>query len=334
MIDRRQLLAGAGALAFAGYARAAEPVIRGRQFHNQPVDSHQHRFLVDLWQAVGRETDGKVEVTVLPQNGNVAGGDPAVLDMLVSGEVEFFTMNGGLVARLVPPMDIQGLPFSFSTSAQVHEANDGALGEYLGGECAARGIHRFQHGLLENGFKHISTVDRPINGADDLAGLKIRVPAGKMFQDMYVTLGAEPVVLNFNQMAAAFREKRIDGQENPLVITEVNKLYEFTRYMSITNHSWAGFNLLANLGFWRKIPSDLQAVIERNVQKHVALQRTAAQQLNASLEPKLKERGMIFNTADTKSFRRKLAGGFYPRWREQIGAEAWRLLEAQLGRLG
>lgn len=333
-LSRRTFLAGASAFPFIAPAVAAEPTIRARQFHNQPLDSHQHRFLVDLWEAVARETDGKVAVTVHPQNAGVASGDPAVLDMLVAGEVEFFTMNGGLIARIVPPMDVQGFPFAFSTSQQVHAANDGTLGSYLTRECAAKGIHRFQFGLLENGFKQISTVAKPITSAGDLAGQRIRVPAGKMFEQMYIALGAAPVVLNFNQMVAAFKEGKIDGQENPLAITEVNKLYEVTRYIAITNHSWAGFNLIANSAFWQKLPADIHAVIERNVKIHVARQRAAAQALNASLEPRLRERGMIFTTADTDSFRKALAGGFYPRWKAELGASAWSLLEAEVGRLG
>lgn len=332
MISRRVFVAGA-AFPFISSGKAAEPAIRARQFHNQPADSHQHRFLVDLWQAVRQETDGKVEVTVFPQNDKVAGGDPAVLDMLVKGELEFFTMNGGLIARIVPVMDIQGFPFAYSTSEQVHASNDGELGAYLSRECAAKGIHRFQYGLLENGFKQISTVAKPIATADDLVGQRIRVPAGRMFEDMYVSLGAQPVVINFNQMVAAFKEGKIDGQENPLAITEVNKLYEVTKYIAITNHSWAGFNLIANQAFWQKLPPEIQAVIDRNVKRYVALQRQAAQDLNASLEPKLKERGMIFTVADTDSFRRKLAGGFYPRWKEQLGRTAWGLLEKQVGKL-
>jgi TRAP-type transport system periplasmic protein len=333
-LSRRAFVAGAAAFPFIASARAAEPVIKAKQYHNQPAASSQQKFLGDMWEAVKAETGGKVEVTVHPQNNNIAGGDPAVLDMLVKGEVEFFTMNGGLIARYVPAMDIQGLPFAYTTSEQVHASNDGELGSYLSKECAAKGIHRFQYGLLENGFKQISTVDKQIKTAADLAGQRIRVPAGKMFEDMYVSLDATPVVLNFNQMIQGFKDSKIDGQENPLGVTEVNKLYEHTKYIAITNHSWAGFNLIANKGFWDKVPSDIQAVIDRNVKKYVALQRKDAQDLNASLEPKLKERGMVFNTADVESFKAKLAGGFYPRWKKELGTTAWEILESQVGKLG
>ena len=43
---------------------------------------------------------------------------------------------------------------------------------------------------------------------------------------------------------------------------------------------------------------------------------------------------MAFNRADTDSFRRVLAGGFYARWRERFGPTAWAALEAEVGRLG
>ena len=149
---RRQLVLAAGAAALPGCAAGTrETSWKARQFHNQPEQSHQHQFLSDLWVQVAKETDGRLQVTTYPQNNNLPGSDPGALDLLQSGELEFFTLMGGILGRKVPVAEIQGLPFAFTSHAQVHRANDGALGEYLGRECAAKGIYRFQHGLLENG---------------------------------------------------------------------------------------------------------------------------------------------------------------------------------------
>jgi TRAP-type transport system periplasmic protein len=337
-VKRRTLLAAGAAIVAAGCA--PEPV-RGRsrwtakQFHNQPALSHQHQFLSDLWLQVYKETDGRLDVTVYPENNHIPGSDPAALDMLQSGELEFFTLMGGILGRKVPAAEIQGLPFAFTSHEQVHRVNDGALGEYLGRECAAKGIYRFQYGLLENGFRHISMIDRPIRGADDLRGVRMRVPDGQMFRELFTALEAQPVTVNIRELYDALKGRRVDGQENPLVITEVNKLYEVTRYVSITNHMWSGFNMLANLRFWSSLPEDVQEVVQRNVKKYVGQQREYTDGLNNELQTRLaSERGMIFNTADTASFRAKLGGGFYGRWRDQFGATAWSLLESEVGRLG
>src|SRR5262245_44430297 len=37
------------------------------------------------------------------------------------------------------------------------------------------------------------------------------------------------------------------------------------KYVSITNHMWSGFNMLAHLPIWKRMPNDIQAVIERNL---------------------------------------------------------------------
>ncbi len=292
-----------------------------RQFHNQPAQSHQHQFLTDLWAQVAQETGGRLQVTVYPQNNNIPGSDPGALDMLQSGELEFFTLMGGILGRKVPVAEIQGMPFAFTSHAQVHRANDGALGEYIGKECAAKGIYRFQYGLLENGFRQISMVDKPIRTAEDLRGMKMRVPDGQMFRDLFSALEALPVTINIRDLYEALKSRRVDGQENPLVITE-------------TNHMWSGFNLLANLKFWNSLPGDVQEVVQRNVRKYVALQRAYTDGLNRELGEKLAARGLVFNTADVSTFRAKLGGGFYQRWKSEFGPTAWSLLEREVGRLG
>jgi TRAP-type transport system periplasmic protein len=305
----------------------------GRQFHNQPEQSHQHGFLTDMWSDIRAETDGRVVVSVHAQNAGVLGSDPQALDMLQSGELEFLTLMGGILGRAVPVTEIQGLPFAFASHAQVHEVNEGALGAYLDDECRAKGIHRFRYGLMENGFRHIGMTTKPIVTADDLVGVVMRVPDGQMFRDLFSALEAKPVVVNIDGLYDAMKTGRVDGQENPLVVTEVNKLYEVTRYMSLTSHMWSGFNLIANLAFWERLPPDVQTVIERNVRKHVLRQRAYTDSFNRELETTLANRGIRFNTADTDTFRRKLGAGFYQRWRKQLGETAWSLLEAEVGRL-
>ena len=72
------------------------------QFHNQPSSSPLHRRLVEMWTAIRAETRGRVETQVFAQNNNIAGSDPAALAMLVHGEIQFFTIMGGILGTVVP----------------------------------------------------------------------------------------------------------------------------------------------------------------------------------------------------------------------------------------
>ena len=337
---RRHLLSSAGAAAtlsmpfVSTLARAATPQWTARQFHNQPAASPLNEALVKIWETVAKETKGRLLVTVHPQNNGIAGSDPAALEMLRKGELEFYTLLSGILANAVPAMDIQGMPFAFKRSEQIHGAMDGELGVYLRGECKAKGIYLFPHGLLENGFRDLNTVERRVRVVDDMAGLRVRVPDGQIFRDLFTTLGAQPVTLNINKLYDGLKNGEVDAQENPLVICETNKLYEVTKFISTTHHSWSGFNLLGNDAFWNTLPADVRKIVERNVTIQVAAQRRATMALNKALVAKLTGRGMTFDQPDIATFKAKLAGGFYPRWKEQVGAKAWALLEKNSGRIG
>lgn len=307
---------------------------RVRQYHYLSQDSHVHPFLVDLWNEVGEATGGRVAATVHAKNEGLPGSHLAIVDLLIAGEIEFYVLMGGILGPLVPAMEIQGLPFAFSDHAQVHATLDGPLGNYLQAELRTKGIHALPYGLLENGFRHISTVERPIARAADLEGMRIRIPEGRMFADAFESLGAIPVEVNVLKLYAALQNREIDAQENPLSITEALKLHEVTHHIALTSHMWSGFNLMASKRFWDALPVDVQQTIERIARKHVARQRAHTDALNRGLENKIPGWGMVATHVDRADFRDRLReSGFYQRWREITGKTAWQLLENSVGKM-
>jgi TRAP-type transport system periplasmic protein len=334
-ITRRQFtgrLMAAGGLTFISQgARAAEFELR--QFHNQPVESPLHKRLVEMWTAVESETGGRVRVRTFAENDRIPGGDPAALVMLINGELDFFTLNGGVIGTVVPAVDVQGIPFAFRTEAQVFNALDGDLGDYLREEMRAKGIYAVPRGCFDNGFRQFTCAPKPIRTVQDLDGLKVRTPNAPLYIDLIRALGGTPVPVNLNKAYDALKSGLAEAQENPLNIVELFKFYEVQKYVSLTSHVWAGFNLIANLKVWQRLPADLQDVIERNAAKYVRLQRADTEALNTELESRLSEQGMIFNEPDTAPFGARL-GSFYARWKGEVGPRAWSLLEAHTGKLG
>ena len=305
-----------------------------RQYHYLSQDSHVHPFLVDLWNEVGAATDGRVAATVHAKNEGLPGGHLEIVDLLIRGEIQCYVLMGGILGGIVPALEIQGLPFAFKDHAQVHATLDGPLGSHLQGELRAKGIHALPYGLLENGFRHISTVDRPIAKTADLEGMRIRIPEGRMFADAFASLGAVPVEVNVLKLYDALKNHEIDAQENPLSITEALKLHEVTRHIALTSHMWSGFNMMVSLKFWNTLPADIQQTIEGVARKHVARQRAHTDALNRGLEQKIADWGMIATHVDRDDFRNRLReSGFYQRWREITGKTAWQLLEDAIGKI-
>lgn len=331
---RRAALTGAaaaGTVMVARRSRAAD--FRLVQYHNQSATSALHRNLVAMWEAVRQETGGRVEASVEAENNKLPAGDPAALKMLIAGEIQFFTLMGGIIGTVVPMAEIQQAPFAFKSAAEAYKAINGPLGAYMADEMAAKGMHLFPIAGFDNGMRQVTTVAHPVVTPDDLAGMKIRVPPGQMIFDTFQAFGAEPVTTSANLIYDAIKTGKVGAQENPLAILENFKIYEVVKYVSMTNHMWSGFNEMAHLATWRGLPEDVRDVITRNVAKYVRLQRVNQGNINAGLRQRFVAAGLIFNDVDQVPFRARLAG-VYATWKEKLGTKAWSLLETEVGKLG
>jgi tripartite ATP-independent transporter DctP family solute receptor len=312
-------------------ARAAD--YKFVQYHNQAASNPLHKNLVAMWQAVANETNGRVETTVYAENNKLPGGDPDALKMLISGEIQFFTLMGGIIGTVVPVAEAQQLPFAFKSAAEAHKAIDGPLGQYIGQEMAAKGMHLFPVAGFDNGMRQVAAVSRAVATPEDFGGMKIRVPPGQMMLDTFGAFGAEPVTTSANQIYDALKTGRVDAQENPLAIIEGFRLYELVKYVSLTNHMWSGFNAMAHPATWNALPDDIKRVIETNLTIYVRRQREEQEALNKSLRDDFETRGLKFNVTDQAAFRARLPK-VYATWKEKLGSKCWALVEAEVGKLG
>jgi tripartite ATP-independent transporter DctP family solute receptor len=296
---------------------------------NQPAGSPTARRAAEMAEAINQETGGAFRLAVFPESR--LGPDPKMFADLRAGALEFF-MAGATLGEVAPSSALPLLPFAFNESKTVFAALDSALGDRIRSELAANGLYAFRH-CWQNGFHHLTTSIRPIRTADDLAGLRFRSPGGAIAADFFKSLGADAGMVPFSGMYDALKARNFDGQSDPLGVVLSLKLYEVQTYLSLTEHWWSGFTLLANAAAWAALPRAAQDVVERNAEKFALLQRNDIEQVNAAGAEELARRGMQVNTADTASFRARL-GDFYARWRQKAGPELWRLLESYADGIG
>src|ERR1051325_10414598 len=122
------------------------------QYHNQSAGGTLHKNLTAMWEAIRAESSGRIEATVHAENNKLKGGDPEALKLLIAGEIQFFTLMGGIIGTVVPVAEVQQVPFAFKAAAEAHKAIDGALGKYVGDEMAAKGMHLFPVAGFDNGI--------------------------------------------------------------------------------------------------------------------------------------------------------------------------------------
>ena len=242
-------------------------------------------------------------------------------------------MSGLILSTLVPAASITGIGFAFKDTDSVMKAVDGSLGAYVRGQIENANLVVMDK-IWDSGFRQITTSSKVIATPADLKGMKIRVPLSPLWTSMFKAFDAAPTSINFAETYSALQTKVVEGQENPLAVIDLAKLYEVQKYCSMTGHMWDGQWVLANGKRWASLPADIQAVITKHVTDAVMKQRDDIRRLNNGLEAQLKAKGLTFNYPDNKSFRDVLSkAGFYKEWRGKFGDEAMAKLEKYSGKL-
>lgn len=332
-VNRTSFLTGAGAT-FASINVVRAPA-KAAQFSykmgmSAPVNDPRYVDAVIAWNAVRKETGGKLDVKVYPNS--QLGGDSAMVTQVRSGALEFMTISPGILANVVPVAGIEGIPFAFKNLSNAFEAFDGALGEYVRSEIEAKGMAVMPR-VLDNGFRQITSNPRPIRTVNDLAGLKIRTPVGKLWIDLYKALDAVPVGINFGELYTALQTHVVDAEENSYGLIYSGRLYEVQKYLSVADYMWGGYWIIAAKDPWTALGPDVQKVVIKHMNQYAINQRRDNALYNDSTADKLRRLGMAFNKVDDATFKPRIRE-LYTRWKADYGTKAWDLLERYTGKLG
>ena len=256
MISRRTVLAGAGAMAGASVlGRRAQAAEFNLKYGNDLPPTHPiNKRAAEACDAIRAATNGRVDIQIFPNS--QLGGSTDMLSQVRSGALDIFTV-GSPLANLIPVSAIPSIAFAFQSFDGVWAAVDGELGAHIRREVAKLSLIAFDR-MWDNGFRQITTSNKPINEPNDLKGLKLRVPVSPLFTSMFRALGTAPTAINFVEVYTALQTKVVDGQENPLALIDAAKFYEVQKYRSLTGHMWEGFWMVANRRNFEQLPQDLR----------------------------------------------------------------------------
>jgi tripartite ATP-independent transporter DctP family solute receptor len=331
---RRALLAGAAAfplltmLKWPASAAEFELKYATGQDPSHPVNLRAQEALTRIREA----TSGRVDIKLFPAN--QLGSDTDLLTQVRNGSVEFFNLSSLILATLVPISGITSVGFAFKNYDEVWGAMDGQLGNHIRSEIAKTPIFTVSK-IWDNGFRHVTSSTREITSPADLKGFKLRVPPAPPLTSLFKALDAAPTPINFNEVYTSLQTKVVEGQENPLAIIATARLYEVQKTCSLTAHVWDGYWVLGNKRAFAKLPTDVQAIITRELDKSAADQRADIAKLSDTLKADLKAKGITFIDVQQDDFRKALAStNFYAEWKQKYGPTAWDLMEKVSGKLG
>ncbi len=244
-------------------------------------------------------------ITVKVYDSASLGNETELLQQIQMGTLEMGVITAGPFDTFDPMVRVVNYPFLFKDNEQADSILDGPLGKEILDSLEASGFK----GLCfsENGFRNLTNNVRPVHSPEDVRGLKIRVMSSALHKAIWQALGANPTPMPW-PIYSELEQGVIDGEENPLWVMEVYKLYEVQKYMTMTRHVYSPHIDVASLVWWKKLSPENQTLISRAMYDAAVFQRRDNRSKDAARLELLKNKGMIIDEhPDIKAFRAKVA---------------------------
>ena len=291
------ILIGVLALVFSSTAAAQQPIVI-KFSHVVSPDSPKGRAAERFAQLAAQYTNGQLKVEVYPSSRLY--GDAEELAALRSGWVQMLAPSLSKMSALgVREFEVFDLPYIFPDRAAVLRVMDGSIGKELLKRLEPFGIVGL--GYWDNGFKQMSAnrplvsagslvgpgaagtdstqtgMHRPVVAGQDLKGLKMRVqPGSKVLVAQMRALGAVPMPIAFSEVYADLKQGAVDGTENPMSNFYTQRFFRVQKHLTISDHGYLGYAVLANKKFWDGLPADVRSALERAMQDATAYEREIA----------------------------------------------------------
>ncbi len=254
--------------------------------------SHPQSIGMQLFkQYVEEKTKGAITVG-LYYNSQL-GGERESVEQVKNGSLEMATASAGPLTTFNNKFMVLDIPFAFDSYEIAWGVLDGPMGQKL--LDSSEGIGLKGLGYLENGYRHVTNNVRPINGPDDLAGIKIRTMEAPMHMENFKKLGANPTPVPWTELYMTMQQKVVDGQENPLANIWEVKMYEVQKYTSLTGHIYDPMPLVANLAWFNKLTPEQQSIIKEGAVLAQNYSRYVNKAREDAIVEKLTEKGMLVN---------------------------------------
>ncbi len=248
-------------------------------------------------------SNGTIQVKV--HHSASLGNETEILQQIQMGTVQMGIITVGPFDTFDPIVRVINYPFIFRDNAQADEILDGPIGKEI--LISLENIGFKGLAFSENGFRNLSNNKRPVKTPDDVKGLKIRVMQSPLHKAIWQALGANPTPMPW-PIYTELEQGVIDGQENPLWVFEVYKMYEVQKYASMTRHVYSGHIDVASLTWWKKLDVETQDMIQKAMYEAAVYQRKVNREGNANRLTLLKEKGMEVELhPDVNLFRAKVA---------------------------
>lgn len=285
--------------------------------HTLSADSHYGKGADAFAEVLKEKSGGKWTANQAPAG--ALGGERDMIEGLQIGAMDMVISSTGPIGNFVPEVYALDLPFLFRDYEHARAVLDGEIGQEL--------LAKFsEHDLIglawsENGFRHVTNSQHPIQTPEDLDGLKLRTMENQVHMKAFLAMGAAPTPMAFPELFTALQQGVVDGQENPVTVITSSKFWEVQDYLSLTGHVYSPAVILVSPTLWNSLSDEEKGWFHEAAAAAVKATRDEVTRLEQSGVDLLRKKGMKVITDIDKAPFAKRAEQAYSVYTDRYGPE-------------
>jgi len=198
-------------------------------------------------------------LNVIFHGGTLLNKELEIMDAVKSGNVAIGSPIGA-ASTVFPEMGVFLTPYLVRDYKHAYAMFNGEIGKSLDDLFQKKYKVKILY-FFDYGFRHFWNNRKPINTPADLKGLKMRVQQGRVFADTVNGLGASAVPMPWGEVIPAAQQGVIDGADLPIVNINALKVYEVSKFASMTFHNYGPTLVVMNLDIWKSLTPEQQKLI-------------------------------------------------------------------------
>ncbi|PTV95907.1 tripartite ATP-independent transporter DctP family solute receptor [Rhodobacter aestuarii] len=246
-----------GAALFAPQAYAQEITLKAS--HNANAEEPYGVGMRKMAEILEEQTGGKATIEVY--DNATLGDEMESIQGTQMGTVDIAVTANSTLANFVPDLSVFSLPFLFDGAEQMDRAlSDPAVLAEIETALDAKGFHLLA--VFSAGTRHIMT-KKPINGLEDMAGLKIRTMQTPAHVDTFNAFGANATPIAYAELYGALETGVVDGAEAANTNFYAKKFYEVAPDWAVLGWLELVAPVVMGKAAYEALPDDVKVALDQ-----------------------------------------------------------------------
>ncbi|WP_104203235.1 TRAP transporter substrate-binding protein [Billgrantia saliphila] len=287
------LLAGATLVAALGMAGTAQAV-ELRFGHGGTEDTAYHLGATRFKELLDEKSEGEIGVEIL--GNSVLGHETEMFEQQMAGALDLSIINPGLITDFSSTANVFSIPFLYRDEQHWQAVLDGEVGREIADRISAETDVRIL--AFYGGGKRQIVSTEPLESLDDLEGLKLRTNPTKPLITAWEALGADPTVMEWEEIYTGLQVGAIDGLLNEAEWIHRMRFHEVAPHIGLSEHDITVRLLTMSQMSWDRLSEEQQQMVQEAAEESASYAREVQLKQDAEALDLLAEEGATLHELD------------------------------------